>query len=212
MSKKKIAVAKRSTAPYYLTAVTFALMTLIFTPNTIIGFSIIIALCAGVFILARKFTKDVTVYKDRPAIGIPELDEALNALNEASDLFAATQPLFFSRSTEASDQLLSIKASTDGMISNLTAHPEDLKISRKFISLYLPMVVKMIRNYEEMYKQGNKVGNIDASMSAIEGSLISIDDAFKRQLDAQFANDNLDVTTDIEVLDALMGGSKIDNN
>jgi len=47
-------------------------------------------------------------------------------------------------------------------------------------------------------------------MSAIEGSLVSIDDAFRRQLDAQFANDNLDVTTDIEVLDALMGGKKID--
>ena len=100
-----------------------------------------------------------------------------------------------------------MKASVDSMITNLTAHPEDYKIARKFITLYLPMVVKMINSYREMYKQGNRGENINASLSAIEGSLVSIDDAFKRQLDAQFANDNLDVTTDIEVLGALMNGT-----
>ena len=209
MSKRKIAVSKKSTAPYYITAITFALLALIFTPRTLLGFILITAVSAAVFIASLKLTKDVTVYKDRPLLGVPELDEALSALYAASEKFTAVQPLFFSRSTEASNYLLSIKASTDGMISNLTAHPEDLKIVRKFINLYLPMVMKMIGNYEEMYRQGNKVGNIDASMSAIEGSLVSIDDAFKRQLDAQFANDNLDVTTDIEVLDALMGGKKV---
>ncbi len=211
MSKKKIAVTKRTTAPYYSTAITFFLLALIFTPHTIVGFAVITAICVAVFFLVRKFSGDVTVYKDRPALGIPELDETINALNDASDLFTNAQPLFFSRSTEASDHLLSIKATTDGMAANLTAHPEDLKIIRKFATLYLPMVVKMIKNYEEMYRQGNKGDNINSSMSAIEGSLVSIDDAFRRQLDAQFANDNLDVTTDIEVLDALMGGNKIDN-
>ena len=91
------------------------------------------------------------------------------------------------------------------MISNLTAHPEDLKIVRKFINVYLPMVVKMLNNYEEMYRLGTKGDNVISSMNAIEGAMISIDDAFRRQLDAQFANDNLDVATDIEVLDVIMG-------
>ena len=63
-----------------------------------------------------------------------------------------------------------------------------------------------------MYRQGNKVENIDSTMSAIEGSLVSIDDAFKRQLDAQFANDNLDVATDIEVLDAMLGQQNLKND
>ncbi len=209
MDRRKIAFEKRSTAPYYSSAIAFALLTLIFTPYTVIGFLVIAAITSAVFFIARKLVKNVTVYKDRPSLGIPELDDAINDLTSASELFAKAQPLFFSRSTEASDYLLSIKASTDGMISNLAAHPEDLKIIRKFINLYLPMVVKMIGNYEEMYRQGNRTGNIDSSMKAIEGSLVSIDDAFKRQLDAQFANDNLDVTTDIEVLDALMGGENI---
>ena len=205
MDRRKIAVMRKTTSPYYFTALTYALLTLIFSPHTIVGFLLIGTVSAGVFILVRKVTKDVTVYKDRPSLGVPEMDEALNSLYEATDLFTKVQPLVFSRSTEASDHLLSMKASADGMISNLTAHPEDLKIGRKFINLYLPMVVKMLKNYEEMYRQGNRVENIDASMSAIEGSLMSIDDVFKRQLDAQFANDNLDVATDIEVLDALMG-------
>jgi len=209
VDNRKIAVSMRSTAPYYSAAITFAALSLIFVPYTIWGFLLIAAISAAIFFIVRKFAKEVTVYKDRPATGVPELDDAVNYLYEASELFSKAQPHFFSRSTVASDYLLSMKASTDGMISNLTAHPEDVKIVRKFINLYLPMVVKMINNYEEMYKQGNKVDNINASMSAIEGSLVSIDDAFKRQLDAQFANDNLDVTTDIEVLDALMGGKNI---
>ena len=206
MNKRKIAVLKRSTAPYYSAAIVYALLTLIFKPHTVIGFLFAGVLTAGVFFAVYKLTKEVTVYKDLPATGVPELDEALDALNEGAEVFTRVQPLVFSRSHDASDCLLSMRASVDGMITNLTAHPEDVKIARKFINLYLPMVVKMLKNYEEMYRQGNRVDNIDASMKAIEGSLVSIDDALKRQLDAQFANDNLDVTTDIEVLDALMGG------
>ncbi len=209
MNKRKIELTKRSTAPYYVAAIAFAVLSFVFVPYTVWGFLIVGALTAIAFFVTKALAKEVTVYKDRPSSGVPQLDETVNALYEASETFTKAQPLFFSRSTEASDYLLSIKASTDGMISNLTAHPEDVKIVRKFINLYLPMVVKMMNNYEEMYKQGNKVGNIDSSMTAIEGSLISIDDAFKRQLDAQFANDNLDVTTDIEVLNAIMGGKKV---
>lgn len=210
MNRRKIAVELRSTAPYYVTAAVFAVLSLIFVPHTVLSFIIIAAISAAVFFAVYKLTKNVTVYKDRPSLGVPELDEAIEALNGASELFTRVQPLFFSRSTEASDHLLSIKASTEGMITNLTSHPEDLKIVRKFINLYLPMVVKMMNNYEEMYRQGNKGDNIASSMSAIEDSLVSIDDAFCRQLDAQFANDNLDVTTDIEVLGAIMGGEKIE--
>ena len=205
MNNRKIALSKRSTAPYYSAALTFALLCLIFTPYTLPGFLIIGAVTAAVFFAVKKLTREITVYKDRPASGVPEFDEAMTSLYEAIDIFTEVQPLMFSRSTEASDHLLSMKATADGMVTNLTAHPEDLKISRKFINLYLPMVVKMMNNYKEMYRQGNRGGNIESSMQAIEGSLVSIDDAFRRQLDAQFANDNLDVTTDIEVLDALMG-------
>ena len=211
MSKRKIAVEKRSTAPYYSTAVTFALLALIFTPHTVLGFIILFLISAAVFIITRLYVKNVTVYADRPSLGTPDLDEAVGNLNDASDLFTRVQPLVFSRSTEASDHLLSIKATTEGMIANLTAHPEDLKIVRKFVNIYLPMVVKMLTNYEEMYRQGSGLGNISSTMSAIEGSLVSIDDAFKRQLDAQFANDNLDVTTDIEVLDAMLGKENLKN-
>ena len=210
MNRRKIAVPKHSTAPYYTAAIVYALLTLIFKPHTVIGFLFAGALTAAVFFAVFKLTREVTVYKDVPATGVPELDEALDSLNEAAETFTRIQPLVFSRSSDASDCLLSMRASTDGMIMNLTSHPEDVKIARQFINLYLPMVVKMLNNYEEMYRQGNRGDNIDASMKAIEGSLVSIDDVFCRQLDAQFANDNLDVTTDIEVLDALMGGGKIE--
>ena len=205
MIKRKIEVSKRSTASYYSTAATFALPSLIFTPHSLAGFLVIGAICAAVFLITLKVTKNVTVYKDRPSLGIPELDEALAALGGASELFEKAQPLVFSRSTDASDKLLSIKASTDSIAQNLMSHPEDLKIARKFLNLYLPMVVKMMNNYIELYRQGTQGDNIVSSMEAIEGSLVSIDEAFKRQLDALFANDNLDVATDIDVLNALMG-------
>lgn len=207
MSNKKIAVTKKPNLPYYIAAATFAVLSIIFIPHTVFGFLAVGAVSAIAFFIVRAASREVTVYKDRPSLGVPEIDEAVNSLYTASETFTRVQPLFFSRSTDASNYLFSMKASADGMISNLTAHPEDVKIARKFINLYLPMVVKMMNNYEEMYRQGNKGENISASMEAIEGSLVSIDDAFKRQLDAQFANDNLDVATDIEVLDAIMGQS-----
>ena len=210
MDNRKIAVTKRSTAPYYSAAATFALLSLIFIPHTIGGFIVVTFISAAVFIIVRRFAGDVTIYRDRPSLGTPELDEALTSLYDASDKFSKIQPLMAENSPSGAGYLASIKASTDGMISNLSAHPEDLKIVRKFINIYLPMVIKMLNNYEEMYRLASKGDNIISSMNAIEGAMISIDDAFRRQLDAQFANDNLDVTTDIEVLDALMGGGKIE--
>ena len=205
MNNRKIAVNKRSNTPYYAAAATFALITLIFIPHTIAGFIVTFLITAAVFFVTRHFAKDVTVYKDRPSLGVPELDEALSSLENASATFARVRPLMAESSPSGAGYLASTKASTDGMISNLTAHPEDLKIVRKFINVYLPMVIKMLINYEEMYHLGTKGDNVISSMNAIEGAMISIDDAFRRQLDAQFANDNLDVATDIEVLDVIMG-------
>lgn len=197
-------VQKKPTMPIWTAAGVFIIAAIYFDFYNIFHFMATAAIAALVGWLVSKKAKPVTVWVDKPKSGIPELDEALAELSKASKCFDEARPIFFSRSTEAANYLSSMKASIDGMYKNLTAHPEDLKISRKFIAHYLPMVLKMVNNYTELAGHP-EVDNVASSMRAIEGALISIDDALKRQLDAQFANDNLDIATDIEVLNTVLG-------
>ncbi|HBA03166.1 MAG TPA: hypothetical protein DCW51_03920, partial [Clostridium sp.] len=49
-----------------------------------------------------------------------------------------------------------------------------------------------------------KGGNISTTIENIEGILSTIADAFEKQLDNLFADDALDISTDIKVLEAML--------
>lgn len=212
MNQNKIPVTKKSAVPIWAAAATFFIESLYFNFYKLSHYIVAGIAAAAVGFVVSKIAKPVTVWTDKPKSGNIELDNALSTLAEASEKLERAKPVFFSHSTEAANYIASMKASVDGMYTNLSSHPEDLKIAKKFLVHYLPMVLKMTDSYTEL-SQHPDVDNIASSMRAIEGALVSIDDALKRQLDAQFANDNLDITTDIEVLNTVLSNDgNINNN
>lgn len=86
----------------------------------------------------------------------------------------------------------------------MKAHPEKLSQIRKFTNYYLPTTLKLLNAYDRMDDTGISGSNIDTAMGKIGSALESIVTAFDRQLDALFADEALDISTDITVMEDLL--------
>ena len=75
---------------------------------------------------------------------------------------------------------------------------------RKFLDYYLPTTIKLLNAYDRMDSQGIEGENIDKTKSSILDMLDTAIDAFKKQLDSLFANQALDIETDIDVMNTML--------
>ena len=82
-------------------------------------------------------------------------------------------------------------------------HPEKLPDIRRFIRYYMPTTLKLVKSYEEFEKQPMQGDNITKAKEEIERALDTINAAFENLLDTLFADDALDVSTDISTLETM---------
>lgn len=83
-------------------------------------------------------------------------------------------------------------------------HPGKLPDIRRFIRYYMPTTLKLVKSYEEFEIQPVKGENITKAKKEIERALDTINTAFENLLDTLFADDVLDVSTDISTLETML--------
>lgn len=93
---------------------------------------------------------------------------------------------------------------SDKIIEDAVNDPSDVPQIKKFLDYYLPTTIKLLNAYDRMGAQGIEGENISGTMSSIEEMLDTAVDAYKKLLDSLFANQALDVETDIEVMNTLL--------
>ena len=93
---------------------------------------------------------------------------------------------------------------TDKIVQDAIADPTDVPKIRKFLNYYLPTTIKLLNHYDRMGKVGIEGENIDKSMKSIEEMLDAAISAYKKQLDSLFADQALDIETDIAVMNAML--------
>ena len=72
------------------------------------------------------------------------------------------------------------------------------------MNYYLPTTIKLLHSYDRMSSQGIEGENLDKNMKNINEMLDAAIDAFKKRLDALFADQALDIETDIEVMNTML--------
>ena len=72
------------------------------------------------------------------------------------------------------------------------------------MNYYLPTTIKLLNAYDRMDSQGIEGENIDKSLKSITEMLDAAISAYKKQLDSLFANQALDIETDIAVMNAML--------
>lgn len=93
---------------------------------------------------------------------------------------------------------------SDKIIEDAVDDPSDVPQIKQFLDYYLPTTIKLLNAYDRMGAQGIEGANITGTMQNIEEMLDTAIAAYKKLLDSLFANQAMDIETDIEVMNTLL--------
>ena len=148
---------------------------------------------------AHRKTVDTTVRKVGEQHEIdPIVEEGNKALSEMGRLYMSI------KDPEIRVKINEIMRITDKIVQDAIADPSDIPKIRKFMNYYLPTTIKLLNAYDRMDSQGIEGENIDKSLKSITEMLDAAIAAYKKQLDSLFANQALDIETDIAVMNAML--------
>lgn len=126
------------------------------------------------------------------------IKEGRMALKEMGRLYASIPtPEIRSRINE----LMSV---SDKIVRDAIDDPADVPQIRKFLDYYLPTTIRLLNAYDRMNAQEYAGENITGSMERIEEMLDTTIVAYKKQLDALFANQAADIQMDIDTMNAML--------
>lgn len=126
------------------------------------------------------------------------IKEGRMALKEMGRLYASIpNPEIRSRINE----LMSV---SDKIVRDAIDDPADVPQIRKFLDYYLPTTIRLLNAYDRMNAQEYAGENITGSMERIEEMLDTTIVAYKKQLDALFANQAADIQMDIDTMNAML--------
>jgi len=124
--------------------------------------------------------------------------EGRRALSEMAKLYSSI------REPEVRQKINELMRITDKIMQNAAADPSDVPQTKKFMNYYLPTTIKLLHSYDRMSAQGIEGENLDKSMKNINEMLDAAIVAYKKRLDSLFANQALDIETDIEVMNTML--------
>ena len=93
---------------------------------------------------------------------------------------------------------------SDKIVQDAKEDPNDVPQIKKFLDYYLPTTIKLLNAYDRMGAQGIEGENISGTMSSIEEMLDTAIVAYKKLLDSLFADQAMDIETDIQVMNTLL--------
>ena len=99
------------------------------------------------------------------------------------------------------NELMSV---SDKIIRDAIDDPADVPQIRKFLDFYLPTTIRLLNAYDRMSAQEFGGENITGSMQRIEEMLDTTIAAYKKQLDALFANQAADIQMDIDTMNTML--------
>lgn len=132
----------------------------------------------------------------------PEIDAIIadgnRAMSEMGRLYASID------NPEIKQKINELMRISDKIVQDAIHDPSDVPQIQKFLDYYLPTTIKLLNAYDRMDAQGISGDNIDHTKTSILEMLDTAIEAFKKQLDSLFANQALDIETDIEVMNTML--------
>ena len=200
----------------YLFAVVWAIMAFILPVYKLSAIITIFAVAGFLSFISKplfaKFTEKytptveevpVTEKKTEKAVSYgPEIDAIINegktAQKEMGRLYSSI------KSPDIRQKINKIMEVSDKIVQDAIHDPADVPQIKRFLSYYLPTTIKLLNAYDRMDSQGIKGDNITSSMNRIEDMLDAAICAYEKQLDSLFANQALDIETDIQVMNSMI--------
>ena len=128
----------------------------------------------------------------------PIIQEGNRALSEMGRLYMSI------KEPEVKSKINELMRVTDKITQDAIADPSDVPQIKKFMNYYLPTTIKLLNAYDRMSAQGIEGENLDKTMKSIDAMLDDAIAAYKKMLDSLFANQALDIETDIQVMNTML--------
>lgn len=103
-----------------------------------------------------------------------------------------------------SERMDRLESLTRNILDYLEKNPHKESIARQFKNHYLPTTIKILEAYAKFEKQESRGANVASAMADVEQIMDKLVDGFEKQLDALYADEALDIASDIEVLENMM--------
>lgn len=200
--RKKI----RTALPIYIAAAAWVVCAVIFPMYKFVWIIVTALISAGAYAVARKFCRgrEVSVYEpERPAeTGDKTVDSTLDAASRQIDELETSAGRIVDTVLKSSVERM-VSAGRK-IVAEAARRPEKLVLLRRFLNYYLPTSVKLINSYIHMKSGGIDGKHSDDVVNGVESNAGRIAAAFENQLDALYADESLDISTDLEVLDEML--------
>jgi hypothetical protein len=105
---------------------------------------------------------------------------------------------------ELSEKIYRIEELTAKIFRLLDERPEKAGELRTFMNYYLPQTLKILESYAKMEAQGVDGDNIQEAKQKIESMMDKLVDGYETQLDKLFADDVLDISADLKVMEQML--------
>ena len=221
--KKMVEVEKKSAVPAISFGISFALLSLIVRLNNPTKLILVVVLSFIVYqIVKSKFPPSkVEIHMQEEPAAEAAVDETKKAdsiknpelknMNEKIDVYCIEikilndfiEDAFISGEVrEIEDLLRKIQVQiNDESKPNLSKKIDQLN---EFIDYYMPTTIKILNSYKKIESQNLTGENAAATKKRVEETLPFIKKAFAKELDNMFSDEMLDITTDIDVLEAML--------
>ena len=108
------------------------------------------------------------------------------------------------REPEIRQKINELMRITDKIIQDAIADPSDIPQIKKFMNYYLPTTLKLLNTYDRMSAQGIEGENLGKTMKSITDMLDDAIEAYKKMLDSLFADQAMDIETEIQVMNTML--------
>lgn len=202
---------RKPVAPFYAVAVTAVAYALIFPLYRPLHFALLAAAAVCAFVVANLICKGAVLQAAKPAeakkeeekpTGNAELDKALKDGRLAIAEMKRLDDNIADPGISA--DIVRLEQVSEKIFDFVKENPEKLPQIRKFMDYYLPTTLKLLNAYDRASSAGVSGENIDSMLTKVEGMMRTIVAAFEKQLDSLFGAENLDISTDITVLETMM--------
>lgn len=150
----------------------------------------------------EKVKKAEVVKEEKFTTGDPEIDKMIDdkekAVIEMKRLNKAIED------PTLSAQIDHLEEVTTRILNHVVENPSKKSQVNRFFNYYLPTTLKLLNAYDRMDDTGISGTNIDGTKGKVEEMMTTAMAAFDKQLDALYAEDALDVATDITVMENLL--------
>ena len=196
-------VRKKSYIPIYGIAAVCLVYCLFFPLYRLFHFIILaVLLVLSYFVLSKIFPGTVEYIEEPVTTGNPEHDALLEEGKKAVSEMKRLRESIADTAVKAKvDRLIEL---TDKIFADLKDDPNDYKMIKRFSNYFLPTTIKLLNAYDRMGEINVNGENINATKQRINEILDTTVTAYEKQYDALFANQALDIETDIIVLENML--------